>query len=327
MQPLVSIITPAYNCQNFIESCINSVIIEQGYDNVELIIVDDRSTDATVDIIRKYISKYPQIVLCENIRGKGPSGARNTGLLKARGEYITFLDADDIWLPRYLITGIEFLRANSNVDVVFYNFNVVDYETKDFLFDWFSKREFRNILKCKEIGDGYYLILDNMLDALLRETFLSCCHSTIIRNSICSNILFNENVKHSEDREYVIRLYNIAKANFAFKDIITSVYYRHKSSLTWDNIENNLNTISDHIFLLNEYLRINNINALQRDYIINQLCISYLSKAYIHRKKMEFKEAVYSLVCSTRYKINSKQLKELIKILVAYPFALIQRKK
>ena len=111
-QNLVSIITPSYNSERFISDTINSVI-EQTYDNWELIIVDDASYDQTPKIIIRFLSKESRIkaiFLKENI---GPSEARNQAIRIAKGRFIAFLDSDDLWLPNMLDAQINYMITNS----------------------------------------------------------------------------------------------------------------------------------------------------------------------------------------------------------------------
>ena len=88
-EDLVSIIMPTYNCEKFIESSIKSVI-DQTYQNWELIIVDDCSTDSTKKIVKKYMDKYKNILYKLLLKNSGAAVARNTGIKMAKGKYIAF---------------------------------------------------------------------------------------------------------------------------------------------------------------------------------------------------------------------------------------------
>src|SRR5699024_7704751 len=89
----VSIIIPAYNVEDYIEQCIKSVI-QQSYSNIEIIVINDGSTDGTRKIIEKYIENNENLVL-KNQDNQGQSAARNKGIELSKGEYIMFLDSDD----------------------------------------------------------------------------------------------------------------------------------------------------------------------------------------------------------------------------------------
>jgi len=110
---VVSIIVPCYNVELYIDKTINS-IIEQTYKNFELILIDDHSNDNTVEIIKKYADYDPRIILLENL-GKGVSAARNTGLINATGEFITFIDGDDWVESNYLESLIPYATEDGVV--------------------------------------------------------------------------------------------------------------------------------------------------------------------------------------------------------------------
>jgi teichuronic acid biosynthesis glycosyltransferase TuaG len=110
-QPLVSVIMPAYNAEQYIAQSIDSVI-SQSYTNWELLITDDRSTDSTQAIVKAYADSDTRIKLFINAENGGAGISRNNSIKKAKGRYIAFLDADDQWLPEKLTTQISFMLKN-----------------------------------------------------------------------------------------------------------------------------------------------------------------------------------------------------------------------
>ena len=109
---LVSIITPSYNSAKFISETIESVLA-QSYKNWEMIIVDDLSSDNSTDLIEKYTLTDPRIKLIRLKINSGPAIARNTAIELARGRYIAFLDADDLWLSKKLEKQLQFMHEQS----------------------------------------------------------------------------------------------------------------------------------------------------------------------------------------------------------------------
>ena len=112
--PLVSVIIPTYNSAKFLSRAIESVLT-QTYRNLELIIVDDVSTDDTLSVIRSFVQKDPRIShMIMDVNSGGPARPTNRGLAAAKGEFIAFLDHDDEWLPEKLQEQVAFLQAASH---------------------------------------------------------------------------------------------------------------------------------------------------------------------------------------------------------------------
>ena len=116
-RPLVSVVMPAYNAAGYIREAIDSVL-SQDYPNLELIVVDDGSTDSTEGIVREYGAR----VICVAQANAGPAQARNTAMAMAKGELIAFLDADDIWMPGKVKAQVDYLHKHPDVDAVFGRF-------------------------------------------------------------------------------------------------------------------------------------------------------------------------------------------------------------
>ncbi|HVE80880.1 MAG TPA: glycosyltransferase [Candidatus Dormibacteraeota bacterium] len=113
-KPLVSIVIPSYNHSRFLTDAVNSALA-QTYRPLEVIVVDDGSTDNTADIAKKFGSKISYI----RQTNQGPSAARNKGVAAAKGEYLLFLDADDLLEPGYIEQCLEALAANPQAAYVY----------------------------------------------------------------------------------------------------------------------------------------------------------------------------------------------------------------
>ncbi|RXM48564.1 glycosyltransferase family 2 protein [Flavobacterium sp. YO12] len=124
MNDLVSILMPTFNAEKFIKAAIESVQ-KQTYENWEMILVDDASTDETVKIIDDFAQKDSRIKLFQLETNSGNGFARNKALEKASGKYIAFLDADDLWLSTKLEKQIQFLKAN-NLPFTFSFYDCID---------------------------------------------------------------------------------------------------------------------------------------------------------------------------------------------------------
>lgn len=131
---LVSIIMPAYNSQEFIPYSIQSVI-NQTYKNWELIVVDDCSTDRTAEIVEKFSQKYDQITFIQLETNSGAAVARNRAIEEAKGEYMAFLDSDDLWEAEKLSTQISFMQVGGK------NFTCTSYEFINDKNEWLGKKK------------------------------------------------------------------------------------------------------------------------------------------------------------------------------------------
>lgn len=106
---LVSVITPVFNCEKYIERTMNSVF-SQTYKNIEIVLVDDQSKDKSAEIIKKYQIDHPEIVYYLQPENKGAGYARNKALELAKGQYVAFLDSDDLWTPEKIEKQINLMK-------------------------------------------------------------------------------------------------------------------------------------------------------------------------------------------------------------------------
>ncbi|WP_010522388.1 glycosyltransferase family 2 protein [Aquimarina agarivorans] len=117
----ISVITPSYNSERFISETIKSVLM-QSYKNWELIIVDDCSSDKTIEIIKEFANNEKRIKFFKNKANLGAAVTRNYAFTRVTGEYIAFLDSDDLWHPDKLKLQLEFMKKNN------YNFSFTGYK-------------------------------------------------------------------------------------------------------------------------------------------------------------------------------------------------------
>jgi glycosyltransferase involved in cell wall biosynthesis len=109
--PKVSVVIPAYNREETIDQAIESVF-HQTYNNMEVIVVDDGSTDSTVEVVKEYSD--PKLSIVEHNENRGGSAARNTGVKEATGKYISFLDSDDRWKPIKTQLQVKLLESRDS---------------------------------------------------------------------------------------------------------------------------------------------------------------------------------------------------------------------
>ena len=151
MKNLVSIITPSYNSKQFISETIQSVL-NQTFQNWEMIIVDDMSIDNSNSIIEEYIKKDFRIKLIKLEENSGPAIARNRAIEESNGRYIAFLDADDIWEPFKLEKQIQFMQEN-NLALSYASYYLIDEKGNQLgTFITKSRVDYFNLLKTNSIG-------------------------------------------------------------------------------------------------------------------------------------------------------------------------------
>ena len=108
---IVSVITPVYNVEKVIGKTIDS-ILAQGYENLEIVLVDDCSKDNSAEVIAEYTAKHPNIVYHKQEKNGGAAVARNTALKLAKGRYVAFLDSDDMWCEGKINKQLVFMKEN-----------------------------------------------------------------------------------------------------------------------------------------------------------------------------------------------------------------------
>jgi len=151
MNSLVSIITPNYNASKYIFETIQSVI-NQTYENWEMIIIDDLSTDNSVEIIKQFQKKDDRIQLIELSKNSGPAVARNKGITYCKGKYLTFIDADDLWLPNFIETSLGFVENSEGFVFASYKRLDEDLKPKHKNFIVPKKVNYTDILKSNSIS-------------------------------------------------------------------------------------------------------------------------------------------------------------------------------
>lgn len=197
--PLISVIVPAYNIADYLPRCLDS-ILNQTYDNLEVIVISDGSTDKTNEIIKEYVKKDKRIVpvFKEN---SGVSDTRNRGLDIAKGDYVGFVDGDDcIDNDMYEILMKNALEYNADISHCGYQMvfpSRIDY--------YFNTKELR--MQDNERGILDFIVADKIEPGLWNKLY---------RKSILENIRLNEEIKFNEDV-----LFNL----LAFKNSNKSVFY------------------------------------------------------------------------------------------------------
>ncbi len=303
----ISVIVPAYNCENYIKRCIDS-LIKQDYKFSEFIIIDDGSTDNTLQIIRNSI-EYDSRFIVESQTNSGVSETRNRGLQIATGEFVLFLDSDDYYLHANTLSFLVDMLEKNNADVVVFghesgnetNVLKVGYE-KEILID---------------VNNNVYNAIKNTLTSPLYRT--SVWNKLYRRSLIEDNNIFFYSYKDviSEDCVFNISIFPFLKSILFVPDILYH-YEVVEGSLSHQKyydeiIRRNENTIRS----IESSLKMqSNMNCLIRYYYIETLFrISNL--AIIHNKqsfRYSYKQLKDFMVCTKD--INKKYRKEKVGLIM-----------
>ena len=176
-KPLVSIITPVYNCEKLIEETINSVI-SQSYSNWEMILVDDCSLDKSFTVIQKYMKKDDRIKYFKLKENSGAAIARNKALKESKGRFIAYLDADDKWSKNKLEKQVNYMLENN------YAFTCTDYEKID------EKGNSLKIVKIPKRVD---------YNLFLRNTIIQTVGVMVDTNITGKDLLIMPNIRRRQD--------------------------------------------------------------------------------------------------------------------------------
>lgn len=167
-KPLVSIVIPLFNKLNWIPQTIASVA-NQTYKNWECIIVDDGSTDGSLELVTSLTERYPGTWRILRQANSGQSLARNRGLEDSTGEYVALLDADDIWFTEKLSRQVEFLNSNQDVELLFTSYVIFENSlTKPFRYIRFKNAESMIVRWLQMLGFGGLIESTGMI----RRSFL-----------------------------------------------------------------------------------------------------------------------------------------------------------
>ncbi|MGH1397372.1 MAG: glycosyltransferase [Trichormus sp.] len=206
---LISVIIPAYNCEKTIVETINSVL-QQTYSHFELIVINDGSQDATLDIVSKIKDSRLRVFSFDNAGG---NVSRNRGLHLAQGEFISFLDADDIWTSDKLDAQLEALEKNPNAHVAYSWTDYID-EAGNFLLSG---------ARITASGDVY--------EKLLINNFLENGSNPLIRKEALIQLGgFDEALEAAQDWDMWLRL--AAKYSFVAVPVVQILYRVSSNSLS-----------------------------------------------------------------------------------------------
>ena len=265
-KPKISVIVPVYNVDRYLEICIDS-LINQTYDNLEIILINDGSTDDSKLICEKYLNLDKRIKLI-NQKNKGVSSARNNGIRNSSGEYIVFVDSDDYCELNMFETIVKNINLNKDTFIIYGYNKIFKNKKKSVLLNENKNLNKNNIIKnilIKEEIGGY----------LWNKLFIA----SIIKNN---NIKFNNKISYCEDLLFVSEYIRYIKRVKYLKKSLYN-YRMRKNSVTYEFFNNKNISILDSCQLLIEanYYNYNIRNNLEFRYLNNYYKLrKYIPKDY-----------------------------------------------
>lgn len=208
---MISIVLPVYNGQKYIRQSIESVI-KQDYTDWELLVIDDGSTDQSRAIVKEFEDNRIHYHYQNN---QGPSMARNKGISLAKGEYIAFIDADDLYTFNKLSEQIRFMENHPEIQISYCDAQVVDKGLK-----------LINVLK----SEGLYVKKEDFYAQLLFRQIIPLPPAIMLKKECFQEVKYNERLVHAEDYDLTIQL--ARKFRFGYLPESLYIYRRHEDNLT-----------------------------------------------------------------------------------------------
>lgn len=245
MSNKVSIIIPTFNREKLVEETLTS-IKNQTYTNWECIIVDDHSTDTTLQVINNFIKNDSRFkcYIRPNDKLKGANSCRNFGLEKVSGNYLMFFDSDDLLKENCLQNRITEFEKYSNYDMIVFSMGIFDFQTKPQVYE---KRKVIN-----------YNIKETINEFVFSNTLpWNVCRPIFKTSFIKNKISFNEHIHNFQDNEFNLRILHYLKPNYLSIDY-TDCYYRfdfqsinkYSNSVGYQNLINSLYEYYKTVFLV-----------------------------------------------------------------------------
>jgi len=290
MNPLVSIIVPAYNTAEFIDECVKS-ILNQTYNNIEIIIIDDGSTDNTLSLVKSLYGSN-ELVSIFTKKNDGPSSAKNYGIKKANGDYITFVDSDD-WIDPDMIKELVYKAIETNADFVVSPYR---FWSKNLSKDTYINYRLLGSMSKYEQKVIYQNILINYSNPKSGIPYGGCGKLYNLRIIHKKLLFFDENLPLTEDVSFTISyLLVIDSANFIIqpkynvriRNNSTTTIYRDNQINFYKNITSEFLNLLSSKGLLNENNKDIVENNLIRLYIETIVFIIFYKNMNQKRKKKE----------------------------------------
>lgn len=309
----VSVVMPAYNCAKFISEAMTSVL-RQTEPNLELIVVNDGSTDETLDIVDSMAKKDVRVKVLTQANSGKPSIARNRGLEQATGEFVAFLDGDDLYYQDKLERALDVFHRYPGIDMVFHDVNFMDEAGTEQSVTYLEAVNFaeRVLSKSKRLREATFLCDERALFFFMCTTVTTIlmCSPVIRRKRLTDeDILFPEDLTIGEDVDLWFRL--IKSGGVAFINRTLSCYRIYPLSVTKRPGRNIYDPVSAHI---KNYKRdAGFLDADQRKEYRKRIANDLFNIGYTCSCQGKYDEARQSYLRSLRWRFAVAPLKGIIK--------------
>ena len=271
----ISVIIPAYNAAEYLGEALSSAAA-QTLRPFEIIVVDDGSTDKTADILREFITRFPDLLKCISQSNRGPAAARNAGIRLAQGDLIAFLDADDLWDRDKLALQVEALAKSPEAGLVFCDMRhqVAGQQVHA---SYLHERGYHHV------GAGH--IYENLLE----ENFIFT-PTVLVRREVLKRVgHFSENLRITEDYDLWLRIAQEHSVCFVDRPLVT----RRRTA---DNLTNDRYLYAHSSLTLHEkLLAMNEGHPLRRAIIQRKLNADRFNLGYLLFTQSRMKEARKSM--------------------------------
>ena len=313
---MFSVIIPTYNRRHQIGQAIASVLDQQ---EVEVIVIDDGSTDGTVDWLAEEYANQPVRVLL-NTRKKGPAGARNTGILAAKGDYIALLDSDDRFLADHLAECQRVFSAFPEVDAIF---GRALYEQDDKPVDYMGPNFERKLSYAPTtyVDENVKVFSDDFFTHLLQNG----CYfnlSTIVLRAAAAKGLMNENLRIAEDYEFWVRL--SLTSRFACLNRPQIRYVLHGDNISFEEAGSTADNAPSQLAAYRAMLAYPALEGKQIQLLEENMAELLFSWGYRCRKQKQMGDAMRLHLQSFRLGKRSENAKALLKLLLVSLFPALE---
>lgn len=305
--PRVSVVLPTYNRARYLEGAVQSVL-NQTFQDFELIVLDDGSTDNTAEILEQY--RKDERIHCSFEVHRGASLARNKGIEKARAQYVAFLDSDDLWFPDKLERQVTFLNEHPEIAFVHGSVEMMDMKGQ------FLREETGRLRalyrKAQKRGEDY---------TGLSEAALIFSSAAVFRKSCLEQAgCFDPALNSLEDLDLYLRI-TFERGQIGFLGDPPAARYRYRGSISHSNPTNNhsyLSVFQKQIALLEETNQVSTYPKAYRNFLLHIGNFYYSLKEWNQSRYFSLRAIRFDPLCLLRFSMIRNILMSFVSIRILH---------